>query len=103
MSENPFRRTDEIRTACLLSSKANNDGSGIGQSHLGSDLRPARQRRTLEMKKEENAAKEAFDGAPLAEFISGPGGRQAGAVFQVLGIERHNGDGPKHGMNPGNQ
>jgi len=34
MSEHPFRRTDEIRTASLLSDEANNDGSGIGQSHL---------------------------------------------------------------------
>jgi len=55
------------------------------------------------MKKEKNAAKEAFDGAALAQFISGPGGRQAGAVLQVLGIERHDGDSAKHAMNPSDE
>jgi hypothetical protein len=55
------------------------------------------------VKKEKNATKEAFDGTPLAEFFSRPRGRQAGAVLQVLGIERHDGDSPKHAMNPSNQ
>ena len=55
------------------------------------------------MKKEKHAAKEAFDGAAFAEFFSGPSRRQAGAVFLVLGIERHDGDSPKCCMNPGNQ
>jgi hypothetical protein len=51
MSENPFRRTDQIRTASLLSGEANNDGSSISQSYLRSDLRPTRQRRALQMKR----------------------------------------------------
>ena len=55
------------------------------------------------MKKEKNATKEAFDGTAFAQFFSGPGGRQAGAVLAVLGIVGHDGDCPKHSMNPGNQ
>jgi hypothetical protein len=50
------------------------------------------------MKKEKNAAKEAFDGTPLAEFFSGPSGRQAGAVLLVLGIECHDGNSPQDRM-----
>jgi hypothetical protein len=55
------------------------------------------------MKKEKNAAKEAFDATSFAQFFSGPSRRQAGAVLAVLGIERHDGRSPKHAMNPGNE
>jgi len=55
------------------------------------------------MKKEKNAAKEAFNATSFAKFFSGPGGRQARAVLAVLGIEGHNGHSPKHAMNPSNQ
>src|SRR5207302_534066 len=91
------------RTTGLLSSQTNNDRSGIGQGHLRSDLRPATQRWALEVKKEKNAAKEAFDGTALAEFFSGPCGRQAGAVFLVLRVPRHNSHSPKCLMNPSNE
>src|SRR6266704_3001385 len=37
------------------------------------------------MKKEEDAAKEAFDRTAFAEFLFGPSGRQARAVFLALG------------------
>jgi len=33
------------------------------------------------VKKEEDTAKEAFDGGALAQFFGCPGGRQAGAVL----------------------
>ena len=55
------------------------------------------------MKKEKNAAKEALDSTAFAQFFSGPGWGQAGAVLAVLGIVGDDGHCPKHSMNPGNQ
>ena len=42
---------------------------------------PATPGRALQVKEEEDTAKEAFDGTALAEFLFDPGGRQAGAVL----------------------
>ena len=39
------------------------------------------------MKEEKDPAKEAFDAPALAQFLFGPGGRQAGAVLLPLGCE----------------
>src|SRR5260370_1578363 len=103
MSKDALRRTGEIRTASLLSSQTNNDGSGIGQGHLRSDLRPATQRWALEVKKEKNAAKEALDATSFAKFFSGLGWGQAGAVLLVLGIPCNDCDRSKDCMDPGNQ
>jgi len=50
----------------LPSSQGNDDGSRIGERHLPDDGRPARIRRPLQTKKEEDTAKEAFDGAAFA-------------------------------------
>ena len=55
------------------------------------------------MKKEKNATKEALDSTSFAQFFSGPGWGQAGAVLAVLGIVGDDGHCPKHSMNPGNQ
>ncbi len=66
MSEHALGRADEIRTPSPLSSQPDNDGRGIRQSDAGGDGRPSTQRRTLQVKKEEDAAKEAFDGGALA-------------------------------------
>ena len=38
------------------------------------------------MKEEEDPPKEAFDGGAFAQFLFGPGRRQAGAVLLALGI-----------------
>jgi hypothetical protein len=86
-----------------LSSEANNDGSGIGQGHLRSDLGPATQGRTLEMKKEKHPAKEAFNATAFAQFFSRPSGRQARVLLAVLGIVGHDSYCPEHLMNPSNQ
>ena len=53
------------------------------------------------MKKEKNATKEALDSTTFAQFFSGPGWGQAGAVLAVLGIVGDDGHCPKHSMNPG--
>jgi hypothetical protein len=71
-----FRRTDEIKTASMLSSQPHDDGSSIGQGDLRGHLGPATQRWTLQVKEEKNAAKEAFDGTTLAQFLFCPGWRQ---------------------------
>jgi hypothetical protein len=86
-----------------LSSEPNNDRSGIGQGNLGSNLRPATERRALEMKKEKNPPKEAFDATAFAKFFFGPGRWQTGAVLLIFGIPRDDSDGTKHGMNPGDE
>jgi hypothetical protein len=53
------------------------------------------------MKEKKNPSKEALDATTLAEFFSGPGRRQAGAILLVFGIPRD--DSTKHSMNPGNE
>jgi hypothetical protein len=44
------------------------------------------------VKKEEDTAKKAFDGAVFAEFSFGPGGRKAGAVFLSFGVPGNDGN-----------
>jgi hypothetical protein len=43
----------------------------------------------LSSKKEEDATKEAFNSTAFAQFLFGPGGRQAGAVFLTFGVPRN--------------
>jgi len=57
----------------------------------------------LQTEEEENAPKEALNGAAFAEFLSGPSGRQARAIFFVLRVPRHNSDGPEDQMDPTDQ
>jgi hypothetical protein len=57
----------------------------------------------LETKKEKNPSKEALDAAAFAQFVFGPGGRQAEAIFLASGIPRNNGHGSQNAMNPGNE
>ena len=71
----------------MLSSEANDDGGGVGQSHLPCNGRPATQGRPLQMEEEKDPTKEAFDTTALAQFLFGPGGRQARAVLLPLGVE----------------
>ena len=55
------------------------------------------------MKEQEDATKEAFDGTAQAEFLFGPGGRQAGTVLLPLGIPGDDGCGVQGGVNPGDE
>src|SRR5437763_6789408 len=55
------------------------------------------------MKKEEDAAKEAFDGTAFAEFLFGPSGWQAEAVLLALGVPGNDRDGMQGGMDPGDE
>jgi arylsulfatase A-like enzyme len=48
--------------------------SDRGQGDLPDNGRPAGEGRPLRAKKEEHAAKEAFDATALAQFLFGPGG-----------------------------
>jgi hypothetical protein len=57
MSKNALGRADEIRTTCLMGRQSDNDGGSVGQGHLPSDGCPAIQRRTLQMKEEEEGPK----------------------------------------------
>src|SRR5205823_5111298 len=92
MSENALGGADEIRTSSVLSSQRDENGSRIGQGDPSCDGRPAGERRTLEVKEEKDAAKEAFNGGALAEFLFGPGGRQARALLLPFGIPGNDGD-----------
>ncbi len=65
----------------MLSGECNDKGGRVGQGDLLCDGRPATQGRALQMKEQKDAAKEAFNSATLAQFLFGPGGRQAGAVL----------------------
>ena len=55
------------------------------------------------MKEEEDATKEAFDGAAFAQFLFGPGGRQTGAIFLPFGIPGDDGDRAQDRMDPGDE
>jgi len=55
------------------------------------------------MKEKKNAAKEAFNGAALAQFLSRPGGRQTGAVFLTFGVPRNDGHRTQDTVNPANE
>jgi len=96
MSKNAFGGTDEIRMPSVLSCQSDDNGSRVGQGDASGDSRPAVERGTLEVKKEKDAAKEAFNGGTLAEFLLGPGGSQAGALLLPLGIPGNNGDYTEH-------
>jgi len=100
MSENPLRRADQIETASLLGSESHDDGGSIGQSDLRDDGRPARERGPLQMKEEEDTAKEAFDATAFAQFFFRLGGRQTGAVLLPFGVPWHDGDRPEHRVDP---
>jgi hypothetical protein len=90
MSKHAFGGTYEIRTPSVLSCQSDDNGSRVGQGDASGESRPAGERGTLEVKKEKDAAKEAFNGGPLAEFLLGPGGRQAEALLLPLGIPGNN-------------
>src|SRR6266567_2015434 len=84
----------------LPGSQSDDEGGGIGQGHLPDDGRPARVRRPLQTKEEEDAAKEAFNGTAFAQFRFRPRWRQARAVLLSLGIPGNNGDSSQRGMDP---
>ena len=98
MSENALGGADEIRTSSVLSSQRDENGSRIGQGDPSCDGRPAGERRTLEVKEEKDAAKEAFNGGTLSQFLPGPGRWQAGAVLLPFGVPGHDGNGSQGGM-----
>ena len=61
------------------------------------------ERRALQVKEEKDTAKEAFDGTAFAQFLFGPGGRQAGAIFLAFGIPGNDCDRTQNGVNPGDE
>src|SRR5438874_2277492 len=84
----------------LPGSQSNHDGGRIGQGHLLDNGGPARVRRPLQMKEEEDTAKEAFNRTAFAQFLFGPGGWQTGAVLLSLGIPRNDRHGSQRGVDP---
>src|SRR5260221_7686737 len=87
----------------MLSSQRNDDGGGVGQSDLRNDGRPAAQRGTLQMKEEKDPSEEAFDAGAFAQFLGGPGGREAGAVLLAFGIPGYDSDGSQGAVDPGDE
>src|SRR5436305_11559121 len=55
------------------------------------------------MKKEEDAAKEAFDGGAFAEFLFGPRRWQARAILLALGVPGNDSDGVQSSMDPADE
>src|SRR5260221_12213524 len=105
MSERPSGGADEIGTSGLVGGESYHEGGRIDQGHVGGDRRPAAQRRALQAERTEqaeDAAKEALDGAALAQLVSGPGGWQAGAIRLPLGISGDECDGAEQGVGPRN-
>jgi len=100
MSENALGGADEIGPPSMLSSQSNGNGSRVGQGDASSNGRPAGEQRTLEVEEEKDATKEAFNRDALAQFLFGPGGRQAGAILLSLGIPGNDGDRTQDAVNP---
>jgi hypothetical protein len=103
MSENTLRRADEVGTACRLGSQSDDEGGGIRHGDLRGDDRPSIQRRPLEVKEQEHPTEEAESSTAFAQLVSGPGGREAGALLLPLGIPGHDGHGSQYGVNPGDE
>jgi hypothetical protein len=55
------------------------------------------------VEEQEDAAKEAFDGTALAEFLFGPGGRQARAVLLPFGVPGNDRDCMEGSVDPGDE
>jgi hypothetical protein len=55
------------------------------------------------MEKEEHTTEEALNATAKASFFSGPGGRQVGRLFAVLGIIGHDSHGSQNHVNPDQQ
>ena len=87
----------------MLGGQTNDTRGSVREGDLPLDGRPATQRRALQVKEQENAAKEAFDGTALAQFGFGPGGRQAGAILLTFRIPGDDGGGMESLMDPGNE
>jgi len=69
VSKDTGRGADEVGTAGIVSEKRDDDDGGVGEGDLAGDGRPAGEGRALQTEEEENAAEEALDAAPLAEWI----------------------------------
>jgi hypothetical protein len=64
----------------VLSCLSDDKGSRGGQGDASGDSRTAGE---WGVNKEQDAAKEAFNGGTLAKFLPSPGGRQAGALLPL--------------------
>jgi hypothetical protein len=87
----------------VLSSQSNDDGGSRSQGDLRDDGRPATQRWTLEVKAEEDPCEEAFDAGTFAQFLSGPGRWETGAVLLAFGIPGDDRNGSQSPMDPGDE
>jgi len=86
VSKDALGEAEEVRPAGVVSEQGDNKGGGIGEGDGRCDGRPTSEGRALQTEEEEDPAKEARNAAALAQFIRGPGGREAGAVLGALGV-----------------
>ena len=103
MGEDAGGGADEVGTASVVGAERDDDDGGVGQGDLTGDGRPAGERGALQAEEQENAAEEAFDTGALAQLLLRPGGRQAGAILEALGIEGDDGGGADDGVDPGDE
>lgn len=80
MGEDPSGGADEVEAVGVVGDECDHDRRGINQGHPLHDGGPAAHG-ALQAEEAEDAPEEALDGAALAEFGLGPGGRQAVAVL----------------------
>lgn len=103
MSEDTFGGADEVITVLSMSGQGDDDGSGVGQRTLLGHGCPPNDPGALEVKEEEDAAKEALDASTFTQVSTGPGGWEARAALSAFGVPRNDGGGAEGGVNPGDQ
>ena len=101
MGEDAGGGADEVGTAGVVGDERDDNDRSVGQGDLAGDSRPAGKGWALQAKEQENAAKEALDTGAPAQLGARPSGRQAGAVFEALGIEGDDGGGADDGAGDG--
>jgi len=103
VSEDARGGTNKVGTASVVGDERDNDDGSVGQGDLTGDGRPHGEGRALQAEEQEDTPEEALDAGALAEFVLGPGGREAGAVFEEFGIEGDDGGGADDGVDPGDE
>jgi len=103
VSKDAFGRAEEVIAALGMNGKGDDDRGGVGQRTLLGNGCPPDDPGALEVKEEEDAAKEALDTAAFTQIGTGPGGREARAVRGAFRMPGKDGGGPAGGMDPGDQ
>jgi hypothetical protein len=101
MSKDALGGADKVIATVGVSGTGDHDGGGVGESALLGRGGPPHDTRALEMKEQDNAAKEALATPAFPHLVPCPGGRTGRTVLGPLGIPGDDGGGPARGVDAG--